>query len=116
MKPFAYTALVVATVLSAPVAFAQQKMDDMKGMDMPKKATPDAQVVTHHATGIVKKVDAQSAIVTFAHDAVPSMKWPAMTMGFQVQDKLMLDKVTVGQKVNFDFVQGTKGFIVTAIK
>ena len=115
MKPFATTTIVLAAVLSAPAGFAQQKMDDMKSMDLPKKAAPDTQV-THEATGVVKKVDAKAGVVTFAHEPVPSMKWPAMTMGFLVQDKMLLDKLAVGQKVKFDFVQGTKGYIVTAIR
>lgn len=115
MKPFTFTAILLAAVLSAPAAFAQQKMDEMKGMDMPKKTAPDGQV-THHAIGIVKKVDAKAGVVTLAHEPVQSMKWPAMTMGFQVQDKMLLDKLAVGQKVNFDFIQGTKGYVVTAVK
>lgn len=115
MRPFTSTSIVIAAALLAPTAFAQQKMDDMKSMDMPKKAASATQV-THHATGVVKKVDAQAGVVTFAHEAVPSMKWPAMTMGFLVQDKMMLGKLAVGQKVNFDFVQGTKGYVVTAIQ
>lgn len=115
MKLITQKTLVLAAALCAPAVFAQQKTDNMKGMDMPKKAAPDAQV-THHATGVVKKVDTQAGVVTFSHEAVPSMKWPAMTMGFQVQDKMMLDKIAVGQKVDFDFIQGTKGFVVTAIK
>lgn len=115
MKPFTHTAVVLAAVLAAQAAFAQQKMDDMKGMNMPKKEAAGAQVA-HHATGVVKKVDAEAGVVTLAHEPVPSMKWPAMTMGFQVQDKMLLDKLTVGQKVNFDFVQGPKGYVVTAVK
>jgi Cu(I)/Ag(I) efflux system protein CusF len=115
MKPITLTTIVLAAVLWAPAGFAQQKMDDMKGMEMPKKAAPDAQV-THQATGVVKKIDAKAGIVTFAHEPVPSMKWPAMTMGFQVQDRMLLDKLSVGQKVSFDFVQGKKGYVVTAVK
>lgn len=115
MKPFTFTTIVLATVLAAPAGFAQQKMDDMKGMDAPMKAASSAQVA-HHATGVIKKVDAKAGVVTLAHEPVPSMKWPAMTMGFQVQDKMLLDKLTVGQKVNFDFVQGKKGYVVTAVK
>ena len=115
MKPFTVTAIVLASVLSAPAGFAQQKMDDMKGMDAPMKAASGSQM-THRATGVVKKVDAKAGKVTLAHEPVPSMKWPAMTMGFQVEDKMLLDNLAVGQKVNFDFIQGPKGYVVTAVK
>ena len=44
------------------------------------------------------------------------MNWPAMTMGFQVKDKMLFDKLAVGKKVDFEFVHGTKGYVVTAVK
>jgi len=115
MRPFTFTAVVLASLFSAPAGFAQQKMDDMKGMDAPVKAASSSQM-THQATGVVKKVDAKAGIVMLAHEPVPSMEWPAMTMGFEVQDKMLLDKLAVGQKVKFDFVQGPKGYMVTAVK
>ena len=114
MKTVALTALVAAALLSAP-AFAQDKMDSMKGMSMPAAPASAAQA-SHSATGVVKKIDAQAGVVTFAHEAVPSMNWPAMTMGFLVKDKMLLNKLTVGKKVDFEFVQGSKGYVVTSIK
>jgi Cu(I)/Ag(I) efflux system protein CusF len=109
------TAFVLAAVLSAPAAFAQQKMDDMKGMDMPKQAVP-VDSMTHHASGVVEKIDSKAALVTFAHGPVATMKWPAMSMTFQLQDRSMLDKLKIGQKVSFDFLQAPKGFVVTAVR
>lgn len=110
---------IVAAVaaLTSVTAAAQQTMDPAKGMDMgtmPAASAPMAQ--THHAMGVVKKVDAKAGLVTIAHDPVKSMNWPAMTMGFQVKDKMLLDQVSVGKKVEFDFEQGSKGYVVTAIK
>ena len=44
MKRLITTAVVaVATALPGPAALAQQKMDDMKGMDMGKKPAAGAQ-------------------------------------------------------------------------
>jgi Cu(I)/Ag(I) efflux system protein CusF len=115
MKTLALTTLAFAATLSAS---AQQKMDDMKGMNTPAKPVMSASApqATHSATGVVKKIDAQTGLVTFAHEAVPSMNWPAMTMGFQVKDKMLLDKLAVGKKVDFEFVQGSKGYVVTSVK
>lgn len=117
MKNTAITTAFAAAAMVASAAFAQQKMDDMKSMDMAKKpaAAPSAATV-HMATGTVKKVDPKSGLVTLAHDPVKSMNWPAMTMGFQVTDKMLFDKLAVGKKVDFEFVQGTKGYIVTGVK
>ncbi len=111
----AITAFVLAATLAAPAAFAQQQMGDMKGMDAAKPAAPSAQT-TYMATGVVKKVDTQVGLVTLAHEPVKSLNWPAMTMGFQVKDKMLLDKLGVGKKVDFTFVQGSKGYVVTAVK
>jgi len=115
MKNTVITSIVAVAALAASAAFAQQKMDDMKDMDMAKKPAASAQT-THTAVGVVKKVDPKAGLVTLAHDPVKSMNWPAMTMGFQVQDKMLFDKLSVGKKVDFEFVQGTKGYVVTAVK
>ncbi len=114
MKAVALTTLVIAAALSAP-AFAQDKMDSMKGMNMPAMPASGAQA-THSATGVVKKIDAKTGAVTFAHEAVPSMNWKPMTMTFQVKDKMLLDKLAVGKKVDFDFVYASNGYVVTAVK
>lgn len=37
-------------------------------------------------------------------------------MGFQVQDKMQFDKLAVGKKFDFEFVQGPKGHVVTTMK
>lgn len=114
MKNAAVTVAVAA--LTATAAFAQ-KMDDMKGMDMAKKPAAAASAATvHMATGVVKKVDATAGLVTLAHEPVKSMNWPAMTMGFQVKEKMLFDKLAVGKKVEFEFVQGAKGYVVTSVK
>lgn len=116
MKNAAITTVVAIAALTATTAFAQ-KMDDMKGMDMAKKPAAAASAATvHMATGMVKKVDAAAGLVTLAHEPVKSMNWPAMTMGFQVKDKMLFDKLAVGKKVDFEFVQGAKGYVVTAVK
>jgi Cu(I)/Ag(I) efflux system protein CusF len=70
----------------------------------------------HAAAGVVKKVDAKAGLVTLAHEPVKSLSWPAMTMGFQVKDQALFDKLAVGKKVDFDFEPGSKGYVVTAVR
>lgn len=115
MKNAAITTIVAIAALTATTAFAQ-KMDDMKSMDMAKKPAAASAAAAHMATGVVKKVDATAGLVTLAHEPVKSLNWPAMTMGFQVKDKMLLDKLAVGKKIDFEFVQGAKGYVVTAVK
>lgn len=117
MKNTAITTTFAAAALVASAAFAQQKTDDRKGMDMAKTPAVAASASTvHMGTGLVRKADPKSGLVTLAHGPVKSMKWPAMTMGFQVQDKMLFDKLVVGKKIDFEFMQGSKGYVVTSVK
>lgn len=122
MKNAVFASLVAAVLLPAAV-LAQQKMDDMKGMDMsgskdmsmPKKPGASSQT-PHMAMGEVKSVDAKGQVVTVAHEPVKTLNWPAMTMGFVVKDKMLMDKLSVGKKVQFEFVQEDGKYVVTSMK
>lgn len=113
MKKSLITSLAAILVLSATTAMAQQKMDGMKTMPMGK---PAAGQTVHIAKGKVTKVDAGANVVTLAHEPVKSLNWPAMTMGFQVKDKMLLDKLIVGNTVDFEFAQGDKVYVITNVK
>jgi len=115
MKKAALPSLILALFVPATAAMAQPKMDDMKGMDMAKKPAATAPVV-HKAMGTVKKLDATGGVVTLAHEPIKSLNWPAMTMGFKVKDKMLMDKLADGQKVEFEFIQGGKDYVITGVK
>lgn len=107
--------LLFALLLPATAAIAQQKMDDMKGMDRGAKPAAGAQA-THTTKGTVKKLDAKGGAVTFAHEPVKSLNWPPMTMTFKVRDRAVLDKLAEGKAVEFDFVQAGNDYVVTAVR
>lgn len=114
MKKSLINSLAAILVLSATATMAQQKMmDDMKSMPMGK---PAAGQTVHMAKGKVTKVDAASNVVTLAHEPIKSLNWPAMTMGFQVKDKMVLETLTVGKTVDFEFAQADKGYVITKVK
>lgn len=114
MKKSLINSLAAILVLSATTAMAQQKMmDGMKDVPMGK---PAAGQTVHMAKGKVTKVDAAASVVTLAHEPVKSLNWPAMTMGFKVKDKMMLDKLTVGKTVDFEFAQADKGYVISNVK
>jgi len=109
---------LLAAALTGP-AFAQMKGMDMKdmpmkdkGMDMKKEKGAKGEV--HKATGTVTKVDKNK--VTIKHGPVESMKWPAMSMAFTVKDKSLMDKMKKDEKVDFEFVQQGKDYVVTSVK
>jgi Cu(I)/Ag(I) efflux system protein CusF len=115
MKPSVSLLLVLTLSAAAPAVSHAQSSMDMKGMDMGKKPAAGAQA-THNATGVVKKIDPKAGTVTLAHDPVKSLKWSAMTMGFTVKDKPLLDKLQPGKKVEFEFVQQGKDYVITTVK
>jgi Cu(I)/Ag(I) efflux system periplasmic protein CusF len=70
---------------------------------------------THKATGVVTKSDGKGK-VTIKHEPVQSMNWPTMTMAFVVKDKALAEKLKPGAKVDFEFVQEGRDYVVTGVK
>ena len=110
MKP-----LVAAVVIAfAGAAVAQSGHDSHHKMEhRPAKKAP-AQI--HNATGTVQSVSAEKGTVTIDHEAVPSMKWPRMTMAFKPQDKKLLAMLKPGQKIDFEFQQHGKDYVITRLR
>ena len=72
--------------------------------------------VGHQGQGKVEEVDAQNATLTLAHGAIASLKWPAMTMEFQVSTPALLANVKQGATVAFEFVERKPGeYVITKI-
>jgi Cu(I)/Ag(I) efflux system protein CusF len=88
------------------------KSMDMKSMEMNKKGTTAA----HHGVGVIKDINAATGVVTLDHRPIKSLNWPAMTMGFKVNDKTLLDNIKPGNKVDFTLVQAGKDYVITSIK
>ncbi len=53
------------------------------------------------ADGEVRKIDLSARKITLKHGEIKSLDMPPMTMVFQVKDPAMLEKVKVGDKVQF---------------
>ncbi len=121
MKSISTLCLTIALGVGVPsFTFAQaadpKNMDmksvDMKGMGMEKNAP----ATTHMGTGVVKNINLSDGVVTLVHEPIKSLNWPTMTMGFQVKDKVLLDKVKPGHKVEFTLVQAGKDYVITSMK
>lgn len=66
--------------------------------------------------GVVKKVDAAAGVVKLAHEPIPAIKWPAMTMDIKVQDAKLLAGLKPEQKVDFGLVKGADGqYVISRI-
>lgn len=72
---------------------------------------------SYAAKGEVVAVDKAAGKVKLRHEAVPELKWPAMTMFFAVADKARLDTLKAGARVEFQFVKvGGSAPLITEIK
>lgn len=56
----------------------------------------------HKGTGKVLSVDAPSGYVELEHDPIASLQWPAMSMGFQAEEKSELAPLKEGDRVEFE--------------
>ena len=104
--------MIAALTLLAPGAYAQMKGMEMK--DMPMKMDGGKTGETHKGKGTVTKVDKNK--VTIRHEPVQSLNWPSMTMAFTVKNKVMLDKLAKDKKVEFEFKQEGKDYVITDVK
>ena len=111
---------VVVVLLSvAPLVFAQSsgmKDMDMKGMDTKSMPMMSDKNKVHKGTGVVKSVDSKKGTVTLAHEPIRSMNWPSMTMSFKARDGKMVEGLTPGTKVDFEFIQQGKEHVITSVR
>ena len=91
--------MVLAALIAVPLVAAAQMKD---------------KAAVHKATGVVTKTDKDK--VTIKHEPVQSMNWPAMTMSFQVKDKALMEMLKKDQKVEFEFVQQGRDYVVIGVK
>lgn len=104
--------VVVATAKESPASAP-------KAMDMPMGTNAQGatdKMAMHHASGVVKEMDATKGTVTLAHGPVATLKWPAMTMTFKVNDKALMAKLGTDKKVDVDFMKEGSDYVVTDVK
>ncbi len=110
----AATALATALPAMAQTAADHSKMDHGK-MDHSKMehgkmgmaATPAV------ADGEVRKIDKENGKITIRHGEIKHMDMPPMTMVFTAKDKALLDKVQVGQRIQFTVIHEGGKMVVT---
>lgn len=67
----------------------------------PAQATATQQKMPH-GSGKVIAIDAAASEITLAHDPIPEIGWPSMTMDFKVLDAAQLQHLHAGDAVAFD--------------
>lgn len=84
--------------------------------DAPLAATDHAEhAKVAHGTGVIKEINAQAGTVTLAHDPIPELNWPAMTMPFKVAADVTKN-VSTGQKVTFELTGEGNAAVITKLE
>ncbi len=77
-------------------------------------APAGAQAQLHEGVGKIQQLSGQE--VTLDHGPVPSLQWPAMQMGFALEQPGLAQGFKVGDTVRFTFRQGKEGYEVTRLE
>ena len=104
------TSMMVALIAGTP-AFAAD-MSDMN-MNAPSGKS-DGKQQTVQGAGVVKAVDPDKGTITLAHEAIPALGWPAMTMRFKI-DRQLASTVKPGQHVTFELAANGMGGMIKRI-
>lgn len=76
--------------------------------------TKVAAVDVHQGVGTVKSVGSHEIVL--AHDPIPELGWPAMTMPFALKTSGLAENLKAGQKVRFYFVQTEEGALIERVE
>lgn len=106
------TALLLVTWLAVAGTTTAQTADEH---DSHHPAADQAAIVDL-TDGEVRKIDKETGKITLKHGAIKNLDMPGMTMVFQVNDKTLLDKFQIGDKVRFRAETESGKFLVTDIK
>ena len=107
------TLTLVATLLTAPSAFAQMNHGNMDHSNMPMTDTQMEGAV--HTKAVVNSIADGKANVS--HEPIPEIGWPAMTMDLALSpDAQMMGEVAAGDSVTLMLIKGDDGmYMIGAI-
>lgn len=101
--------------LLLPLTAAADVMEGMKKDSMGSMESMPKKTMTVQGAGVIKAIDAKQVQVTLAHDPIPALKWPAMTMSFKVANPNLLKGLSVGQQVQFTLQGSGMEQVITAM-
>lgn len=85
-----------------------------RGPSGPAGFPPAVRDKPYPATGVVTLINKKEGWIEINHDEIKDLM-PAMQMEFWVKDQKLLDKVSVGDRVDFTIVETQKGEYLTEI-
>ena len=85
-------------------------------MTTPLSATATPAASTKLTSGEVRKIDTAQGKLTIKHEAIENLQMPGMTMVFKATDSTMLQKLQVGDKIQFASEKVNGAIVVTNIQ
>ena len=73
-----------------------------------------ADVDVHSSTGSITEIGDRQ--LTLSHEAIPALRWPAMTMGFKLDEPKLAAGMKVGQAVRFSFSKRGEDYVIVSIQ
>lgn len=105
--------LAVVAAIATPVsAFAAEGHAHGSHASGHMQHTAMSQAIT--GNGTVKAV--KSGAITLAHEPIPALKWPAMTMDFKLKDPALAKGLKAGDAISFHLEQTSGGYVISAIE
>lgn len=81
------------------------------GMKEPRQA-----MVSHHAMGTLDSIESDGTVM-ISHEPVASLNWPKMTMGFELSNASLVEKLKPGTLIRFEFVERKPGeWVITKLE
>lgn len=101
---------ITVTTLAAILAFA-----GITAYAQVADGTQQVAAQTHQGRGLVNKINVEAGKVNLVHEPIQSLKWPKMTMDFNVENKSSLADIKPGMKVDFELSKFGSGYRITRI-
>jgi Cu(I)/Ag(I) efflux system membrane fusion protein len=71
----------------------------------------------YHGQGTLDSIDVSAGMVTISHQPIPELKWPGMTMDFDLDKPEVAKGLTPHEAIRFDFeARGPGEYVVTRIE
>lgn len=102
MKQLTLTLALLASIGLAQAASHEHERNGNMQHDM---SSHDMQTPMHQGNGMVKAI--KPGKVQIAHEPIPSLDWPAMTMWFDLKAPAG-PEIRVGDRVHFEMMQDEK--------
>lgn len=85
---------------------------------MAPATAPSAQTAPsgHLAVGVVRSVNVTARTVSIAHQDIPGMGMPAMTMSFKLDDRIPASSVKTGDTIAFVLTSTSQGTVISSVQ